>query len=156
MEIQINLPATHNVNRAEQNVTIDLTKLNAETIAQLVLHGLTQKIGDAAAGKKGDEALASMQKVMDQLLAGDWTARRGGGASRSALDRMMIAKARPALKSHVEGYKDLSAGEKDDAIWELIEALLPAQRDAIKLAAERQIARDKEEADMLGDLSINL
>ena len=145
MEIQINLPAMATVSRAGHDVEFDLTKLNAETIAQLVLHGLTQKVGDAAAGKAGDEALAAMQKVMDQLHEGSWTMRRsGGGSGRNALDRMMISKARGMLKSHVDGYKDMTTAERDDAIWELIEQLMPAQQDKLKVAAERQIAMDKE------------
>lgn len=145
MEIQINLPAMTTISRASHDVEFDLTKLNAETIAQLVLHGLTQKVGDAAAGKSGDDALAAMQKVMDQLHEGSWTMRRsGGGSGRNALDRMMIAKARGMLKAHVDGYKDMTPAERDDAIWELIEQLLPAQQDKLKVAAERQIAMDKE------------
>lgn len=156
MEIQINLPASHDVNRAEQHVQIDLTKLNAETIGQLVLHGLTQKIGDAAAGKKGDEALAAMQKVMDQLIAGDWTARRSGGSSRDTLEKMMIAKARPSFKKHVDGYSGMTAGEKDDAIWELIDQLGEGHKNALIRAAEAQIKMDKEQADMMKGLDLDL
>lgn len=156
MEIQINLPATHAVNRSEHEIEIDLNRINAETLAQLVLHGLTQKIGDAAAGKKGDEALAAMQKVMDQLYAGEWTMRRAGSAARSALEKMMITKARSVLKKHVDGYAAMTAVEKDDAIWELIQSLLPAQRDAIDAAARTQLEIDKEQAKALKELDLGL
>jgi hypothetical protein len=47
----------------------------------LVLHGMSQKIGDAAAGysKDGDfaGAFAAMQNVQDNLLSGLWEARGG-------------------------------------------------------------------------------
>jgi hypothetical protein len=156
MEIQINLPAMHDIARAGHNVQIDITKLRADTIAQLVLHGLTQKIGDAAAGKKGDDALAAMQQVMDQLIAGNWTVRKAGTAGRDALARMMIAKARPMLKKHVDGYAGMTAAEKDDAIWELIEGLLPAQRDAIERMAQAQLDQDAEAEKTLRGLDLGL
>lgn len=41
----------------------------------LVVYGLSQKIGDAAAGKEGKEAVESMQKVADGLMNGDWSTR---------------------------------------------------------------------------------
>lgn len=53
---------------------------------QLALHGLSQKVGDAAAGfsKAGDYsgAFGAMQQVVDNLYAGQWSTRgQGGGIS---------------------------------------------------------------------------
>ncbi len=41
----------------------------------LVGHGLLQKLGDAAAGKEGQEAVDSINKVWEGLVKGDWTVR---------------------------------------------------------------------------------
>jgi hypothetical protein len=37
--------------------------------------GLSHKLGDAAAGKKGKEAEEAISKVYDGLMAGDWSVR---------------------------------------------------------------------------------
>ncbi len=37
--------------------------------------GMSSKLGDAAAGKKGEEAVAAINKVWDGLCAGNWTVR---------------------------------------------------------------------------------
>lgn len=38
-------------------------------------YGLSQKLGDAAAGKEGQEAVDSIKKVWDGLSKGDWSTR---------------------------------------------------------------------------------
>lgn len=53
---------------------------------QLMMHGLSQKVGDSAAGfsKATDYsgAFGAMQQVVDNLLAGQWSTRgQGGGIS---------------------------------------------------------------------------
>lgn len=37
--------------------------------------GLGHKLGDAAAGKEGDEAVASIMKVWEGVMKGDWSVR---------------------------------------------------------------------------------
>jgi len=37
--------------------------------------GLSHKLGDAAAGKKGQDAIVAINKVWDGLLAGNWSVR---------------------------------------------------------------------------------
>lgn len=84
------MTSIHSFTRAGVEMSIDIKKLSPEIIDQLVRHGLTQKIGDAAANAKAvaletgvsvaDAAKAMMEKVRDALLAGDWgTVRTGGG-----------------------------------------------------------------------------
>ena len=53
----------------------DLTKLSDTVQNFLIKHGASQKIGDAAAGREGEEAIEAMGKVWDALLKGDVTVR---------------------------------------------------------------------------------
>ena len=67
-------------------VEADMAELPATMVTQLALHGLSQKVGDAAAGfsKAGDYsgAFGAMQQVVDNLYAGQWSTRgQGGGIS---------------------------------------------------------------------------
>ena len=43
--------------------------------AKLGMFGLSQKLGDAAAGKDGEDARDAIVKVAEGLIAGDWTIR---------------------------------------------------------------------------------
>lgn len=65
-------------------VAVSLEQLDAQTKERLMLHGLAQKVGDAAAGfsKTSDfsGAFGAMQAVADNLLNGVWTNRSGNGA----------------------------------------------------------------------------
>ena len=42
---------------------------------QLFRYGLSQKLGDAAAGKDGQEAIDAINKVAEGLIKGDWSVR---------------------------------------------------------------------------------
>lgn len=82
MKIELELNDTHVFNRAGVEMTVNMDLLRPEILAELVYHGLTQKIGDAAAGSKGnaDEATGMMAKVRDALYEGNWGVKREGGA----------------------------------------------------------------------------
>jgi hypothetical protein len=62
------------------NLEILIDNLPEHLIPHLVVHGLGQKIGDSYAGVKGDvnAAIQNAQAVIDQLLAGEWNAKRQG------------------------------------------------------------------------------
>lgn len=70
------------------SVTVDTSKLSAEIKDRLFVHGLIQKVSDAASGAKGlaaetgasvgDITLTMMQKAADSLLAGEWAMRTAG------------------------------------------------------------------------------
>lgn len=89
MNIKIELPATFDATSRGVAVTIPLGELSAEIIAELVMHGLQQKVADAASAAKSvadesgnpveDVTRELMQKAADGLLAGEWTRRTGGG-----------------------------------------------------------------------------
>ena len=56
-------------------LTFDFAKLPAAIQASFGPFGMSHKLGDAAAGKKGEEAVAAIEKVWIGLMAGDWTVR---------------------------------------------------------------------------------
>jgi len=56
-------------------ITVDFAKLPDNIKANLGPYGLSQKLGDPAAGKEGQEAIDSIMKVKEGLEKGDWTVR---------------------------------------------------------------------------------
>ena len=69
-----------NVLTITEGVTGTVLKFDAGTLpaaiqANLMPYGLSQKIGDAAAGREGQEAVDAMNKVWDGLSKGDWSTR---------------------------------------------------------------------------------
>ena len=57
------------------NMKFDAATLPKEIQAKLMPYGLSQKLGDAAAGKSGKEAVDSIDKVWEGLMKNDWTTR---------------------------------------------------------------------------------
>ena len=93
----------HTFTRAGIEMSVEIDGLSPEIIAQLIRHGLTQKIGDAAANAKSvaaetgisvsDAAKGMMEKVRDSLLAGDWGVTRegnGGVSEETAIQRKIV------------------------------------------------------------------
>jgi len=56
-------------------MTFDAGKLPEAIQANLMPYGMSQKLGDAAAGKKGQVAVDSINKVWEGLMKGDWSVR---------------------------------------------------------------------------------
>ena len=56
--------------------------------ANLMPYGMSQKLGDAAAGKKGEEAVNAINKVWDGLMKGDWSVRAPAAEKISKNDIM--------------------------------------------------------------------
>lgn len=65
-----------------QTIKIGIGELSDDVRRRATLHGLAQKIGDAAAGKKDDEAFEACMVVYQRLVTGEWkvAAERGEGA----------------------------------------------------------------------------
>lgn len=63
-------------------LTIDSNAIPEETRKQLMLHGISQKVGDSFAGVKGNfaEGVQNAEEVIAQLLNGVWKADRDGDA----------------------------------------------------------------------------
>lgn len=151
----------HVVKRNGVSVEIDIAKLSPEMIDQLIRHGLTQKIGDAAANSakiaeetgstQSEVALNLMLKVRDALLADEWgTKRDGSGVSEETLiARKITREALKAMfsKENWKAFKSLSDAEqteKLDSVYaknreKLAEkfAAEEARREAVRKAAEK-------------------
>ncbi len=53
----------------------DAKAFTPEIKERLMMHGFSQKLGDAAAGKEGLEAVEAIKKVADGIVKGDFTVR---------------------------------------------------------------------------------
>ena len=93
-------------------ISVQLGDLSDDIIRQLALHGLKQKICDAAAiprntetGRSAsvEEKFAAMQRVANSLLAGEWGVKRGEGDGVSG--QSLLFRALQRL------YPDLSADD---------------------------------------------
>ena len=69
-------------------MVFDFSKLPKEIQQKLGPFGMSHKLGDAAAGCAGQEAVDSIKKVWEGLTKGDWSVRapRGESVSMSALN----------------------------------------------------------------------
>lgn len=78
----------------------DYTELSEDIQKNLMKHGLSQKLGDAAAGKEGLEATEAINKVWDGLVKGDFTIRVPAGpkVSRKAIMENLEAMGEGAEK----------------------------------------------------------
>ena len=68
----------------------DFSQLPPEIQEKLGPFGLSHKIGDAAAGKSGEDAVAAMDKVWEGLMAGNWQVR---APAAPKLSRQALAEA---------------------------------------------------------------
>jgi hypothetical protein len=75
---------------------INVNELSDEIRQELMFHGLMQKVGDSYAGAKANyaEGIASAQKVIDQLIAGEWAAKRAAGEGKPRVGELAEAIAR--------------------------------------------------------------
>jgi hypothetical protein len=132
----------------DTQVSCDLTKLPDEIKTQLALHGLSQKVGDSYAGADSIEAArAAAQRVVDDLIAGRWTAQRAGGGGGPRVTQLAEALARVATAS--ADLPDMSIEEAVEVVSDMEDEQKKALRAnaAIKAAmAEIKLERAKKEA----------
>lgn len=89
-------------------VSIDASTLSDAIKAKLIMHGLSQKVGDSAAGTAGQESVDNINKVIAELQKGEWTTRVPAAekiTKSSILDTynaMPEGKEKAALKSALE------------------------------------------------------
>lgn len=84
-------------------VQYNLTDVSDEIKDQLALHGLSQKLGDSAAGKEGADAEASISETWANLVEGKFRGERAAG------ERM------PTKKFMTASLEKLSPAEQEDA-----------------------------------------
>lgn len=80
-----------------EKVDIDYSELKQAIQHQLMIHGLRQKVADAAAMKAGAtwaEKIANMQGVVDALLDGEFTRQRASAGTLLA-QVLSVEKAKP-------------------------------------------------------------
>lgn len=76
-------------------LTVLLADIPAAIQARLVLHGLSQKVGDSYAGVKGivDDAIENAESIVEMLKNGEWTERAEGVGPRPSMVADAIAEA---------------------------------------------------------------
>jgi hypothetical protein len=81
-------------------LTFDFSTLPADIQTKFGPFGLGHKLGDAAAGKVGQEAVDSIDKVWKGLMAGDWSVRAPQGEKvsvKSLQDFYMAAQGKEKM-----------------------------------------------------------
>lgn len=163
----IELQGTFNVTKGPRDKawqaveSVDLAAIPASIVMDLALHGLKQKIADAASGATTEvEASAAMAKAAKAILAGEWSSRgEGSGVDERTRVQRMIA--RIALKAKVgaksaewatfTGLSDAEQAAKLDAIYAKNSAkLLPAVDSKLALLAQERA----DKAALAGDLDL--
>ena len=144
----IELPAEISFTRAGHTVRVDTAALPDSIVAKLVAHGLAQKIGDAAAGKQGKDALATMDAVQQMLQGGDWGRERGTGTGRNKVESLMwtlcMEAARKKLKANGVAWKTIEDETK--------EKIFADHGEKFRAESERRI--EEEKGFDLGDLNL--
>lgn len=74
-------------------LVFDFGELPVEIQSKLGPFGLGHKLGDAAAGKAGQEAIDAINKVFDGLMKSDWSVRapQGEKVSKTAIKAKLEA-----------------------------------------------------------------
>lgn len=91
------------VGRDDGPIEYSLTELSDDITDHLALHGLSQKLGDSAAGKEGDEAYSSIAETWANLKDGKFRGERASG------ERM------PSKKAMAENIAKLPQADQDAA-----------------------------------------
>lgn len=101
-----------------ESIIVNPQELSADVLRMAILHGLKQKLIDAAAisrnpdtGKSAtpDDKWAAVMVVYERLLRGEWNAVRGEGTGAGngllfrALVRMYPAKTQEQLRAYLDG-----------------------------------------------------
>ncbi len=127
----------------------DLSVLNDDIKARLMIHGLGQKLADARAGMntktEGYEpakALAMVQKVWDNLAAGNWGRERGAGAGLNPVEARMRLIAGKAVRAAIvaKGLKVKDLG--DTKVEELITGYVAKHEATLRDQAGAELAAE--------------
>lgn len=129
-----------------KQLQLQLGDLTDAILEQAVLHGLKQKLVDAAAigrdpetGRSAtpEDKFEAVKAVFDRLLAGQWNAtREGGGGSKGgllleALCRLYPAKTRQELRAYLDSKttKEQAALRKNPKVAAMIAEIKAASGD---------------------------
>lgn len=170
MEYTIELPDMLEVTSRDQTVTLDVKKLGESLIAKAVLHGLTQKVSDAAAGAKRmaddsddmtvEQATVSlMTAIVETLEGGSWGRERGAGSGLSARDRMARKIVGDWFRnSYAKGTPERDKYNDEDGAgrYAIIDKIWADNEGAFGPAVDEAIAAEAAKKDALGDIAIKL
>jgi hypothetical protein len=78
-----------------QSVTVDADDLTPEIQEAAMMHGLSQKLGDSAAGLDGQEALDAVTTVATGIVNGDWKTKAPAAKSVKLADLQKVLDAMP-------------------------------------------------------------
>lgn len=149
------------VTYGDQSLVLTLSELSPEVLHMAALHGLSQKIGDAASGyaKSGIDPLAAMGAVIDQLREGNWNKPSLGGSGTAqanllaeALSRAMDKPVADCIKA-IDGLDDeqKKALRKRPIVAAKI-AEIQAERKAAQMDSLKKAAKGDKLDDILADL----
>lgn len=149
----------------EGTVTISPEVLSDEIRNRAMIHGIVQKVSDAAAMGKGatpGDKFAAMQAVAARLLEGDWSKRNGDGAGPvqglifRAFREFVETKAK-AAKKPIPAEADIRAVyDAKDRKGQLALRNVPEIADIIeRMKAEKGASGQSVDVDsLLGDLGL--
>jgi hypothetical protein len=131
-------------------IVAELESMSQPMITQLALHGLSQKIGDAAAGfSKAEDfrgAFGAMQAVLDGLVQDVWTTRGSGNSD------LIEALVELGMASDAEDGAAM-VGALDEATMKAVQAHPEVKAVVRRLQAERAAEAAKAAIDSAPDLS---
>ena len=141
-----------------ERLALHVSQLSAEVGAQALMHGLKQKLVDAAAISRNpdtgrsataDDKYAAVKEVYDRLLAGEWNKRREGGSGATG---GLLLQALLRLYAGRKTENDLRAwlADKTDAEQAKLRADSRVAPIIAEIKAERD-ARKAKEAGISGD-----
>lgn len=74
-----------------QTVTVDVNKFDDAIRSRLLLHGAVQKLSDCFAGDAAEDAYASFDETLANLLEGKWSEKRATGEASPTLTLEAVA-----------------------------------------------------------------
>jgi glutathione S-transferase len=95
-------------------IVVALSEFPKDIIAHLAQHGLSQKCGDSYAGVGGDvkQAQTNLATLIEQLKAGNWVSRSGGGPRMTLLVMALAEVTGRTVEETAEKVEGLSKEEK--------------------------------------------
>lgn len=138
-------------------LTLDAQSLSHEVLNAAIMHGLKQKIGDAAAISRNpetgrsattDDKFDSMTEVFNRLLAGHWNKPResgdggAGGLLFKALCRVKVDKTPAEVRAYLDGRtkEEQAALRKVPVIAAAIDAIRAESAKAAGIDGEALLA----------------
>lgn len=176
----IELPETFAVTSRDIWTEVRFGGLSAEIVAKLVMHGVTQKVGDSAASamkdagfegrkfpeladdekaKVRDVAKSAMNGTIEALMRGEWSERRVGGTALSELEKEMLVQFGAWLRAEAkdvwaENFKPLEGAERTEALLTFMRGQDEEFITGLKAMAEEVLEAAKRAKAGLGKLKL--